>query len=40
MAAPTAVAPIVNLNMILDQVAKDKGIERQVLVSTFESAIA
>src|SRR5918912_1438043 len=40
MAAPTPVAPIVNLNMILDQVAKDKGIERQVLVSTLESAIA
>src|SRR5207244_10038687 len=40
MAAPQPVAPIVNLNMILDQVAKDKGIERQVLVSTLESAIA
>src|SRR5204862_6792236 len=40
MAAPQPVAPIVNLNMILDQVAKDKGIERTVLVNTLENAIA
>jgi transcription termination/antitermination protein NusA len=31
--------PSVNLNMILDQVAKDKGIERTVLVDTLEQAI-
>ncbi|MHB8421014.1 MAG: transcription termination factor NusA [Myxococcales bacterium] len=31
--------PTVNLNMILDQVAKDKGIERAKLVSTLEEAI-
>ncbi len=31
--------PSVNLNMILDQVAKDKGIERGRLVSTLEEAI-
>src|ERR671937_69584 len=40
MAGPAPQAPNVNLNMILDQVAKDKGIERDVLVSTLESAIA
>jgi len=40
MAAPQPAVPIVNLNMILDQVAKDKGIERAVLVNTLESAIA
>jgi len=40
MAAPAPQAPIVNLNMILDQVAKDKGIERAVLVDTLQSAIA
>src|SRR5207302_259842 len=40
MASPAPQAPIVNLNMILDQVAKDKGIERSVLVQTLESAIA
>lgn len=34
-----AVIPPVNLNMVLDQVAKDKGIERSVLVDTLESAI-
>jgi len=31
--------PNVNLNLILDQVAKDKGVERSVLVKTLESAI-
>jgi N utilization substance protein A len=31
--------PSVNLNMILDQVAKDKGIERTILVDTLEQAI-
>ncbi|MHB1845625.1 MAG: transcription termination factor NusA [Deltaproteobacteria bacterium] len=31
--------PTVNLNMILDQVAKDKGIERPVLVETLQQAI-
>jgi N utilization substance protein A len=31
--------PSANLNMILDQVAKDKGIERPVLVETLEQAI-
>jgi N utilization substance protein A len=32
-------APTVNLNLILDQVAKDKGIERSVLVQTLEDAM-
>src|SRR5438046_10726785 len=40
MAAPAPQAPIVNLNMALDQVAKDKGIERSVLVDTLQNAIA
>ncbi len=40
MAAPAQQAPIVNLNMILDQVAKDKGIERNVLIDTLQNAIA
>ena len=31
---------MVNLNMVLDQVAKDKGIERSVLVDTLQNAIA
>ncbi len=31
--------PSVNLNMILDQVAKDKGIERTILVDTLQQAI-
>src|SRR5580698_6274621 len=31
--------PSVNLNMILDQVSKDKGIERPLLVKTLEEAI-
>jgi N utilization substance protein A len=34
-----ASTPSVNLNMVLDQVAKDKGIERAVLVDTLEQAI-
>ncbi len=37
MAAPAT--PTVNLNMVLDQVAKDKGIERPVLVATLEDAM-
>src|SRR5881394_138119 len=40
MAAPAPQAPIVNLNMVLDQVAKDKGIERYVLVDTLQNAIS
>ena len=40
MAAPSPQMPIVNLNMILDQVAKDKGIERSVLIDTLQSAIS
>src|SRR2546429_9985221 len=40
MAAPAQQAPIVNLNMVLDQVAKDKGIEPSVLVDTLQNAIA
>ena len=39
MASPAPQAPIVNLNMVLDQVAKDKGIERSVLVDTLQNAI-
>ncbi|MFN7135578.1 MAG: NusA N-terminal domain-containing protein, partial [Myxococcales bacterium] len=31
--------PQINLNLVIDQVAKDKGLERSVLVSTLESAI-
>jgi N utilization substance protein A len=34
-----AAEPSVNLNFILDQVAKDKGIERSVLVQTLEDAM-
>src|SRR5438270_284742 len=40
MASPAPQAPLVNLNMVLDQVAKDKGIERSVLVDTLQNAIA
>ncbi|TMA44230.1 MAG: transcription termination factor NusA, partial [Deltaproteobacteria bacterium] len=41
MAAPQQqVVPTLNLNMILDQVAKDKGIERDILVDTLQNAIA
>src|SRR6266566_2685085 len=40
MASPAPQAPIVNLNMVIDQVAKDKGIERSVLVDTLQNAIA
>ena len=39
MASPAPQAPMVNLNMVLDQVAKDKGIERSVLVDTLQNAI-
>src|SRR3954467_14317503 len=39
MAAPQPQAPVVNLKMVLDQVAKDKGIERSVLVDTLQNAI-
>ncbi|MHB8878176.1 MAG: transcription termination factor NusA [Myxococcaceae bacterium] len=35
----TQAAPTVNLNLVLDQVAKDKGIERSVLVATLEDAM-
>ncbi len=35
----TQAAPVVNLNLVLDQVAKDKGIERSILVSTLEDAM-
>ncbi|MGQ0508051.1 MAG: transcription termination factor NusA [Myxococcaceae bacterium] len=31
--------PSVNLNLVLDQVAKDKGIERSVLIATLEDAM-
>lgn len=36
MANPT---PAVNLNLVLDQVAKDKGIEKSVLIATLEDAM-
>jgi transcription termination/antitermination protein NusA len=36
---PTAANPAVNLNLVLDQVAKDKGIERSVLIATLEDAM-
>ena len=35
----TQANPTVNLNLVLDQVAKDKGIERSVLVATLEDAM-
>ena len=35
----TQAPPTVNLNLVLDQVAKDKGIERSVLVATLEDAM-
>ncbi|MEN9798552.1 MAG: hypothetical protein RL653_2248, partial [Pseudomonadota bacterium] len=38
MATPTASASV-NLNLILDQVAKDKGIDRSLLVATLEEAM-
>jgi N utilization substance protein A len=38
MATPTATASV-NLNLILDQVAKDKGIDRSLLVATLEEAM-
>ena len=31
--------PSINLNLVLDQVAKDKGIDRQVLIATLEDAM-
>ena len=37
MATPST--PSVNLNLILDQVAKDKGIDKSVLVATLEDAM-
>ncbi len=40
MATPVAPQMPVSLNMILDQVAKDKGIERNVLIDTLQNAIA
>src|SRR5258708_28543184 len=40
MGSPAAEAPIVNVNMSLDEVGKDKGIERSVLVDTLQNAIA
>src|SRR5438132_1284160 len=40
MAAPQQQVPSLNLNMILDQGAKDKGIERDVLVDTLQNAIS
>lgn len=36
---PTPANPSVNLNLVLDQVAKDKGIERTVLIATLEDAM-
>src|SRR5688572_31650187 len=36
---PTPANPNINLNLVLDQVAKDKGIERSVLVRTLEDAM-
>lgn len=36
---PTAANPSVNLNLVLDQVAKDKGIDRSVLIATLEDAM-
>jgi N utilization substance protein A len=36
---PTPANPNINLNLVLDQVAKDKGIERSVLITTLEDAM-
>ena len=36
---PTPANPNINLNLVLDQVAKDKGIERSVLIATLEDAM-
>jgi N utilization substance protein A len=36
---PAQANPTVNLNLVLDQVAKDKGIERGVLIATLEDAM-
>ena len=35
----TQTNPSVNLNLVLDQVAKDKGIDRSVLIATLEDAM-
>jgi len=37
MATPST--PSVNLNLVLEQVAKDKGIDKSVLVATLEDAM-
>ena len=37
MATPSS--PSVNLNLVLEQVAKDKGIDKSVLVATLEDAM-
>src|SRR5450755_2366362 len=39
MATTAAANPVVNLNLVLEQVAKDKGIEKSVLVATLEDAM-
>src|SRR5258708_13728809 len=39
MATTTQNPQAVNLNLVLDQVAKDKGIERKVLIATLEDAM-
>src|SRR5258707_13469437 len=39
MATTTQNTQAVNLNLVLDQVAKDKGIERKVLIATLEDAM-
>ena len=36
---PTQANPSINLNLVLDQVAKDKGIDRGVLIATLEDAM-
>jgi transcription termination/antitermination protein NusA len=36
---PAQASPNINLNLVLDQVAKDKGIERGVLIATLEDAM-
>ena len=36
---PAQANPNINLNLVLDQVAKDKGIERGVLIATLEDAM-
>ncbi|MGZ6164245.1 MAG: transcription termination factor NusA [Myxococcaceae bacterium] len=39
MATTAAANPVVNLNLVLEQVAKDKGIDKSVLVATLEDAM-